>query len=134
MKRLGSRRKMILKTDNEPALVCLRDGIIQKLDKEVLVEKLPKGESQSNGAMENAVNLVKGMLRTLLLALERRLGGTLPSFHPVIAWLIEHTGENISKFMVGKDGKTGYERLFGKPARDEALEFGEGVWFKKRKR
>ena len=63
---------MIMMNDNELALVCLRDGVIQKLDKEVLVEKPPNGESQSIGAMENAVKLVKGMLRTLLMALERR--------------------------------------------------------------
>ena len=34
------------------------------------------------------------------------------------------------KCMVGQDGKTAYERLFGKPIRDEALEFGERLWWR----
>jgi len=124
---------MLLKTDNEPALVDLRNGIIKRLDQDVVIEKPPKGESQSNGAIENGVKAVKGMVRTYRLALERRLDGVLPTFHPIMAWLIEHAGENITKYLIGKDGKTGYERLFGKPARDEAVEFGENVWLRRRK-
>jgi len=133
IKRFGNREKFILKTDNEPALIDLRQGIAEKLKGQILVEKPPKGESQSNGSVENAVKLVKGLLRTYRMALERRIDGTLPTFHPVMGWMIEHVGESISKYMVGKDGKTGYERLFGKPIREEGIEFGEGIWFRRRK-
>ena len=134
IRRLGSRKKVLLKTDNEPALVDLRNGVIEKLDQEVLVERPPKGESQSNGSVENAMKLFKGMLKTLRLDVERRLEGSIPSFHPIVAWLIEHTGENLTTYMIGKDGKTAYERLFGKPLHEETPEFGECVWFKRRKK
>ena len=33
----------------------------------------------------------------------------------------------MTKYMVGLDGKTAYERLFGKKSREEHLEFGEVV-------
>ena len=35
--------------------------------------------------------------------------------------------------MVSLDGKTGYERLYGRPVRDEGLEFGETLhWMHRR--
>ena len=37
-------------------------------------------------------------------------------------------GDLASKHLVGVDGKTEYERLFGKKAREEQLEFGELVF------
>ena len=133
IKRLGNRKKMLMKVDNEPALVDLKNGIVEKLDAEVINESPPKSESESNGSIENAVKLVKGMIRVYKLALDRRIEGTLPTAHPIMAWLVEHAAENITKLMVGKDGKTGYERLFGKPCREEGIEFGESLWFRRRK-
>ena len=35
--------------------------------------------------------------------------------------------------MVGHDGKTGFQRHFGKPVRDEGLEFGELVYYRRKK-
>jgi hypothetical protein len=46
--------------------------------------------------------------------------------------LVEHVADIVSKYMVGVDGKTAYERLFGRPVREEALEFGETVHWKHR--
>ncbi len=45
---------------------------------------------------------------------------------------MEHVADIISKYMVGVDGKTAYERLFGRPVREEALEFGETVHWRHR--
>ena len=45
-------------------------------------------------------------------------------------WLIEHATDVMTKYLVGKDGKSAYERLFGKAVREEALEFGEGLWWR----
>ena len=38
----------------------------------------------------------------------------------------------MSKYLLGADGHSAYERLFGKPAREEGLEFGERVLYHKR--
>ena len=35
----------------------------------------------------------------------------------------------MTKYMIGKDGGTAYESLFGKPIREEALECGECLWW-----
>jgi hypothetical protein len=90
------------------------------------------GESASNGIIEGAVKTVKGVLRVHLLALERKIGATFPAGHPVLTWLVEHVSDVINKYMVGLDGKTGYERLFGRPVREEGLEFGETLHWKHR--
>ena len=106
------------------------------------MEKLPEGaipvltavgESASNGVAENAVKIVKGLMRVHLGALERKIGARFPGEHPVIAWLAEFVGDSCTKYLQGTDGKTAYERLFGKPVREESLEFGEIVLFRPKK-
>ena len=47
-----------------------------------------------------------------------------------MAWLIEHAADVLSKFQVGEDGKTGYERLKGKKYDKELAEFGEKVHYR----
>ena len=49
----------------------------------------PAGESQSNGAVENAVKLIKGMIRVHIIALERKLGVTIPVSRPIVARMVE---------------------------------------------
>ena len=44
--------------------------------------------------------------------------------HGVFAWLVEHAADVINKCRVGRDGKTAFERLKGKPHTGEFLEFG----------
>ena len=54
-------------------------------------------ESQSNGAVENVVKLFKGLLRVHILALDRKLGRRVPSKHPLVAWLVVHMADIITK-------------------------------------
>ena len=51
--------RVIVKTDQEPALKALRDAIINKLDKNLVAEESPVEESQSNGEIENAIILIE---------------------------------------------------------------------------
>eukprot|EP00969_Alexandrium_andersonii_P266774 11790068-Alexandrium_andersonii.AAC.1 len=60
-----------------------------------------------------------------MLALQARIQGEVSVHHPVMLWLIEHAGELLTQYMVGHDGRTPYERLFGKPCREDGYEFGE---------
>jgi hypothetical protein len=132
VRELGYRGRVLIRTDGEPALLALRNAITQALPDGATPISTPVGESASNGGIEGAVKIVKGLLRVHLAALERRIGGKFPSGHPVLTWLVEHVSDVISKYMVGVDGKTGYERLFGRPVREEALEFGETLHWRHR--
>ncbi len=122
---LGYRGRVLIRCDGEPALTALRNAIVKALPDGATPIVTPVGESQSNGGIEGAVRVVKGLLRVHLMALETKIDARFPSDHPVLTWLVEHVTDVISKHMVGVDGKTGYERLFGRPSREEGLEFGE---------
>ena len=91
----------------------------------------PAGESQSNGVVENGVKLLKGLVRVHVLALERKLGVRFPADHPALAWVVEAVGDLATKHLRGSDGRTGYERLFGKSPREEGLELGEMVLWRR---
>ena len=56
--------------------------------------------------------------------------GGVPTKHPLMAWLVEHVSDVITKYVCGTDGRTGYERLFGKHVHKEGLAFGERIMWK----
>eukprot|EP00969_Alexandrium_andersonii_P149000 6588746-Alexandrium_andersonii.AAC.1 len=57
--RLGHLYKVLLKTDDEPALVDLRAGVAEKLGLRRVTEAPPAREPQPNGSVENAVKQLK---------------------------------------------------------------------------
>ena len=56
IRRFGLREKVIIKTDNEPAILALRELIMAKLQISALEEEPQPHESQSNGSVEIASN------------------------------------------------------------------------------
>jgi len=129
----GHRGGILVKADNEPALKALREAVMERLTDGAIPVDPPARESESSGSVENGVKLFKGMLRVLLVALERKIEGHIPSSHPLMAWLTEHVSDVVTKYLRGNDGKTAYERLFGKQVHEEGLEFGEKVMWRKRR-
>ena len=57
---------------------ALREAVMARLGEGAVPQGPPAGESQSNGVVENGVKLLKGLVRVHVLALERKLGGSLP--------------------------------------------------------
>ena len=47
--------RIILKSDQEPAMVSLTEAVKQEKVCDVLPNESPVGESQSNGAVENSI-------------------------------------------------------------------------------
>ena len=58
-------RRVVLKSDQEPALVALLAAAKDLCTCEVLLEHSPKGEPQANGEAERAVQSIMGLARTL---------------------------------------------------------------------
>ena len=69
---LGHGGKIMIKTGSEPALISLREELLSRLPEGAIPVEPPTHESQSNGAIESGVKLFKGLLRVLLLAVEKR--------------------------------------------------------------
>jgi hypothetical protein len=127
--RLGYKR-IVLRTDQEPAMISLADQIAELWKGEIVPERSPAGESQSNGAAERAVKSMMGHIRTLHDALETRLGGKVAVDHPLMSWLVDYAATVWRRFHVGQDGRTAYERVKGRRSHQRVYEFGEIVWFR----
>ena len=65
VRRLGYSGKIVIKIDNEPALIVPRSEVAKRLDNQVVCESPPAEESPSNGCMENGAKLLKGVLRII---------------------------------------------------------------------
>lgn len=42
----------------------------------------------------------------------------------MVAWVVEHAADVLSKYAVGTDGRAAYEMMKGKPCSHELVEFG----------
>ncbi len=71
--RLGY-KKVILCSDQEPAILSLIEAIIAARKEPTIPQSSPVGESQANGLVERAVRSVKDQVRTLRLALQKKGG------------------------------------------------------------
>ena len=137
MRELGCEQSdVIVKCDNEPAIVAVVNELgrlrAAKGGRRMVVENSPVHSSKSNGVIERGVQTAQGMIRTLRSALEDRWGVKLDTDHAVWSWMAEYAGWLVTRGEVGKDGRTAYERLKGKRAKVQGLEFGEGVLWKRR--
>ena len=122
-------KRIILKTDQEPAAKALQRRVKEVWSGEVVTQNSPVGSSQSNGLAEEGVQEVEGQARTLKIALEGRLKVTIPTELPIMMWLVEQSGDLMNRFRVGKDGRTPRERNTGKEDTPLMAEFGEAVFY-----
>ncbi len=97
---------------------------------QVLEEHPARYDSAGNGEVENAIRRFSGLLRTLKLCLERRLGHRVPTDHRIMSWLVEHTAWILTVRVRGTDGMTAYHRIRGREYAKRQLGFAETVMFK----
>ena len=94
-----------IKTDGEPAIQSLtdlvrRDRMLQ--GERVLWEEARRGESQTNGLVENAVGLVKRQAKSMMSGLSARMKETLDTSSVWVYWLVRHAAALINRFQVGQ--------------------------------
>ena len=127
--RLGH-KQVILRSDQEPAIVVLIAGVDAARDDPTIPRNSPVSESQSNGLVERAVRSSKDQIRTLRLGLQKRVGCRVPAKHDLMTWMVPHSGELLSKCQVNREGKTAYEKVWGEPCKDEIVQFREEVSYR----
>ena len=96
---------------------------------ETAPENSPKAESQSNGSIESAIRELAGMHRTLKDAIETKIGEKLGPDHPMLPWIVEYSGTVITRYRVGKDGRTAYCRFKGNNPSSKVVPLGERVLY-----
>ena len=128
---------IIVKSDNEPALTSLialwSTMRAMTSGSRMIIENSPVGSSKSNGIVERAIQSVQGMIRTIRSDIEGRWGVKIDATHSIWPWIAEHAGFLLTRFEVGRDGKTAYERLKGKSAKVQGMAFAEGMWWKRKR-
>ena len=130
LRKFGIAGTVSLRSDQEPALVALLKEVAKVRDQsglKTIIEHSPVAESQANGRAEQAVQATEGIVRTMKLDLEEKLGCKVPVSCPAFSWLVEHSVDVTNKCHVFIDGKTSFERVKGRKHRGELHEFGMQV-------
>ena len=94
--------KVILKSDQEPSLMSLKDAVKSVARVDIVMEESPDYESRSNGEVEKAIQMAQGQFRTMKDRLESRYGQRIGGEHPCIPWLIAHSSDTINGHCVCK--------------------------------
>ena len=124
-------KKILFRSDGEPAIKSLKEAVKNELGIEVVMEESPVGDHAANGDVESAVRQVQGQIRTMKDALESRYGERLPGDSHAMPWLVAHAAATITRFRKDDHGLTAYRRWKGKEFRRPVAEFGECVWYLK---
>ena len=129
-------KSMILKSDNEVALLSLVNHIVAAIQQRgldgisVRQEHSAAYDSQSNGGTEVGVRNVRGLFRTLKLCLEERIQHHIDTNHPLVPWLHQHTCMLLNARVKREDGKTSWSRIRGRASNQKPIGLGESVQWK----
>lgn len=125
-------RRIVFESDQGPALIALKNAVQQECSTDIAMEYVPVGASQSNGAVERAVQEVKAHVRTIRLVLQARYGRKIEEHDHIIPWLVKDAAEQINRFiMVGPDGRTRSERPRGRRWLRVMAEIGECLHYRR---
>jgi len=93
--------------------VAVREALARCHGGVITPEQPPVGEHQSNGTAEEAGRTVRDHARVLKLQLQAKVGREIDADEPIMSWLIRWAAMCLSRFKVGKDGKTPYQGVAG---------------------
>ena len=124
--------KLIIKTDQESSIKAVAEKVAaERADAQTIIEHSPVRSSGSNGIIERGIKEFEYHVRSMKSALDERLGSSILADSNILPWMIEFSSVLINRYLVGKDGKTAYERLKGKSSKMFGFEFAEMVHFRR---
>jgi hypothetical protein len=124
------RKDIILRVDGEPAIKALAEAIRLARPESTVIEVKPRYSPESMGAVENMNKELKNIVRCFALQLKDEAKMELHTNHPLLPWLVRHSGWCICMYRVRSDGRTAYERLKGRPYSGKIALFGECLWYR----
>ena len=110
----GVSGSIILKSDGENAIKAVKDALGRFHGGRVVPEQPAKGESPSNGIVEEAGKTVRGFTRVLKEQIEGEAGVILSCDDNIVLWMVRWAAMLCSRYLVGKDGRTAFERRRGR--------------------
>ena len=124
-------KSMTIKYYQEPAIVDLRNAVKDERTETIIPEDAPVKESQLNGESEEVVQDAQDRIRCIKSSMEARYEQTTAGNHPCIPWLVRHAAMTYTRYAIGVDGQTAYERTKGNKFAREVAELRENVWYYK---
>ena len=110
-----SEERIITKPDQENSIVQLQHEIAKRRGNYgTAIENSKVGDSNSNGAVERAIREVKGMVRTLMSAIEEATGTDIELIGSIAPWIVRGAADLINRCMIREDGKTAMQKLKGR--------------------
>ena len=73
---------------------------------------------------------MREFIRVFKIQLEEKAGADIASTDVILQWAVRWAAMGCSRYFVGEDGKTGFEKMRGRPCILVVLPFGEKVWHK----
>ena len=123
----GTNGKIILKVDGERAIGAVKDAIAKYHGGRVVPDSPAKGESKSNGRAEEAGKTVREFTRVLKDQIEEKAHMTIKCEDVITLWMVRWAAMLCSRYLVGHDGRTGYERRRGRRCKIKLAGCGERV-------
>ena len=127
----GEGSTLILKSDGEAAIIAVREKIGKYHGGRVIPEDPAKGESPSNGRVEEAGKTVREFTRVLKDQIEEKAQMEIHTSDVIVLWMVRWAAIMCSRYLVGSDGRTAYERRKGRRCKLPVVPFGETVWYRK---
>ena len=121
----GVESELIMKSDGEPALLAFRNAVITYHRGIMIPEGPAKGEKAENGLMEEANKTIREYFCTFLSQIEDGVDDEIPLDSDIIPWIVRWAVIRYSRYAVGKDGRTSFERLRGRTCRAVVVPMGE---------
>ena len=124
----GMDSELIMKSDGEPAPLAVRNAVMKYHGGVMIPEAPAKGEKAANGLIEETGKTIREYFCTFLSQMEDGIGDKIPLDSDIIPWIVRWAAICYSRYAVGKDGRTAYERLRGRTCRAVVIpNEGKGV-------
>ena len=121
--------KLQVKTDQEPAMINIQTAMQELRPDKIIPTNSPVGESECNGRVENAIRRVQEKIRAIRHQVEDNIKCKILEDALLMSWLVGWSAELLSKYAVGEDGRTPYERIRKEDCVVPLVPFGETVMY-----
>ena len=117
--------RLFFKSDGEPALLAVRSAVMKYHGGIMIPESPAKGEKAENGLIEEAGKTAREFVCTFISQIEYGIDDRLELDLDIIPWIVRWAAICYSRYAVGRDGHTAYERLRGRSCKAIVMPIGE---------
>ena len=106
----GTGGELIVESDGEPAMLAVSSAVMRQHGGMKIPEGPAKGEKAENGLIEEAGKTIREYVCTFLSHTEDRIYDEVPLDANIIPWIVMWAAICYSRYAVGKDRRTAYEK------------------------